>query len=207
MNIDLLLTDKGEAGLVCDEPCSDPVVAVLLDLYEHRMFIEMEDHISMPLNINVDREYVEDLRFASMIETGVLFDGNITESLQVPLITLDEDSPYPSLENLPFRTNSVMHFESFIKNSVKGQPIHREDLGNEASLGSLMNATQLIAPQFAPKLEHQRQLEASPRTPAPGHAPQFAGPGGGAGGGGKYSPPSYRRSQLLNQKKHNKREE
>lgn len=162
------------------------------------MYIEMEDHQSMKLNINLDDEFIEAMRYSQMIEVGVLFDGKITESLQVPLITLEEDAPY-SFDDMPFRMNSVLHFESFIKNCTAGQPVHRDDLGNEASLSSLMDATQLVAPQFAPKLAHQRQLEAAPRTPGMNHAPQFSGPGGGGGG-------PYRRTPAANRSKGNRDE-
>ncbi len=182
MNIDLLLTSKGEAGLICDEPFRDPVLAILFDLTERHLFVEMEDHRSMRLNITVNDEYTQDLTSAGIIEIGVLMNRQIIESLQVPIIATHQEAPMPPLESLPYRTNSVLLFENFVRSCISGQPVHRENLANEASLCALLDATQLVAPQYAPKLVHQRRLEAAPQGPSFSQFPtpaQFYGPGGG----------------------------
>ncbi|NCC21248.1 MAG: hypothetical protein EOM26_02155 [Alphaproteobacteria bacterium] len=197
MNIDLLITGKGEPGLICDEPFPEPVVAVMFDPRDRQLSVELEDHQAAILNITVADELAEDLRYADMIEIGTVMENAVTESIQVPLIVLEEDS-LPPLDDLPFRRNSVLHFESFAKNVVSGQPVHRSDLGNEAALKTVMDATQMVAPQYSPALAHQRRLEAAPRAPAPHNAPSF-GPGAGGGGGGRRVPGhTYRKTPAAN---------
>lgn len=207
MNIDLLLTSKGEPGLICDGPFDAPAVAVIFDLQERQLYVEMEESDSLPLNISISEEFIEDLTYSDIIGIGVIVEEEITESLQVPVITLEEGDFRPSLKNMSGgRTSSVVYFERFLKSCSKGQPIHRDDLGNEASINTVMQATQMMAPQFSPKLEHQRRLEAGPRTPGPVNAPQFSGPGGGASGGGGGGS-NYRRIPAANRENKNNQDE
>lgn len=200
VNIDLLLTSKDkaglpEAGLICDSFFSEMVVAVFIVTEENQMVIAMDDHQHLDLNVSISDEFLEEMQFVSEINLGVILNGVITESHQIPLRAISSDDSFFSIENLPMRSSSVSHFESFIKNCIKGQPAHREDLGNEDSLSSVMEETMMMAPQFSPELVHQRRMEMAPRSPVLARAPSM-GPGGGASGAS--SAGTYRRTPAAN---------
>jgi hypothetical protein len=186
MNIDLFFTGKGEPGLICDRPFDDQVIAVFFDPDERHLSAEMDGHHSLLMNIPVQDELLESLRYCDTIGIGVVTGDVITQSLQVPLIAIEDDF-MQSLALPKFRGSSVASLESFIRNCQTGQPVHRDDLGDETALDTIMKAGTMSSPQFSPQLAHQRRLEAAPRAPAPGNVPSF-GPGGGGGAGGGGSP-------------------
>ncbi len=183
MNIDFLMTKKGEPGLICDAPFEETPLAVIFDESSRQLSVEMEENLALVLNIPLEEQYLEDLSYADRIHIGILFEDEIAHSLQAPLIVVEDDVDAIT-SGFPPVSKSVLQFESFVRQCVSGQPIHRTDLGNEAALKTVMSGEQMIAPHYAPGLVRARKLEAAPRTPAPHNAPQFGGPGGGGGGGG-----------------------
>lgn len=183
MNIDLLLTQKGEAGLLCDSMFPNPVAAIMLDAELHQLSLEFSDMDSMELNIPVEESFLHSLLYAEFIQVGAVVEGTISASHQVPIVFLND--PYGNgTPRIPPKTkNSVLEFENFMKRAITGQPAHREDLGDEATAESVISGLNTAVLQFAPQLARQRTMEAAPKA-AP-KAPAPSGPGGmGAGGGG-----------------------
>ncbi len=192
MNIDLLFTKDGEPGLICDEPFDHPAMAVLFDMSERVMSVEFEEMDSRQLNIPVEDDFANALYYSERIQLGVILEGKIAGTLQLPLILLEEGELLTT-GKMARPQSSIVSFERFVRTCETGQPVHRDELGNEATLGSVMDATVMVAPQFAPQLARQRALEAGPKTP--GMSPRAPGPlgpgglGGGAGGGTVRRPP------------------
>ena len=143
MNIDLLLTQQGEAGLLCDSLFPNPVAAIMLDAELHQISLEFSDMESMDLNIPVEDSFLHSLLYAEFIQVGAVVDGTISASNQVPIVFLND--PYgtgqPSIP--PKAKNSVLEFENFMKRAVTGQPAHRDDLGDEATADSVMSGLKM----------------------------------------------------------------
>lgn len=177
MDIDLLITAEGDAGLVSDGAFAHPVAGAMFDVQAHTVTLELADMESMELNIPVGSDYVPALLYAMAIQVGVVENGRIEESWQVPLMMINDPEARPGRERPVRRGSSVTAFERFVKGAVAGQPVHRDDLGNEASADSVMAGMNKAVLQFAPHLARQRTLEAQPN-----HVPSFA-PGLGMGGG------------------------
>lgn len=80
---------------------------------------------------------------------------------------------------------SVEKFLNFMRAVTAGQPLHRDDLGDEdSSKSSVLGGMSVATLQLAPQLQQQRTREAAPRV-APRAAPPSMGMGGGGGGGGR----------------------
>lgn len=189
------MTDRGEPGLLCDDDFSAAVAGVLFDAESRQLCIEFADMDSIDLNIPVEEDYIQPMLYSQFVQIGTLRDGVLTSSRQVPVLFLND--PYGVAASPPPKaSSSVLQFESFMKRCVAGQPIHRDDLGDEEKMDSVMSGANAAALQFAPQLARQRTMEAAPRGPAPkGPAPSSpGGPGGmsgmsGMGGGGSTMPP------------------
>jgi uncharacterized membrane protein YgcG len=97
---------------------------------------------------------------------------------------------------------SVEKFMNFMKNVNGGQPLHREDLGDEASseqsvMGGMSGASLQLAPQLQKSLTRDIKPTAAPRAAPPSMGMGMGGGGGGGGGmftrgGGSSTPPSNR---------------
>lgn len=83
---------------------------------------------------------------------------------------------------------SVDKFLQFMRNASGGQPLHRDDLGDEdSSKSSILGGMSSASVQLAPQLQQQRTREAAPRAAPRAAPPSPGGMGGGmsgAGGGG-----------------------
>lgn len=200
VNIDLLLTERGEPGLLCDAHFPSVVAGVMFDAEARQVTIEFSDMDSKDLNIPVEEEYLQSLLYADSFHVGTIIDGVICSSRQVPVLFLND--PYGAkLEAPPKASESVLLFENFLKRCVSGQPLHREDLGNEATMNSVMSGTNTAVLQFAPQLARQRSMEAAPKAPTPQGPAGPSGPGGMGGSGGgaprqsqQISPPPPRKA-------------
>lgn len=188
MNIDLLLTERGEPGLLCDGNFSSEVVGVMFDAESRLLTVEFSDMDSKDLNIPVEEEYTNALLYTQSFHIGTIIDGVICASRQVPVMFLND--PYGAPAEAPHKaSNSVLHFENFLKRCISGQPIHREDLGNEAAMNSVISGINTSVLQFTPQLARQRTMEAAPKGPAPKGPAGPSGPGGmGGSGGGSNTP-------------------
>ena len=182
MNIDLLLTQRGELGFLCDEDFLNPVAGAMFDAESCQMSQEFADMDSLDLNIPVDYNFTEQLLYARSMQLGSIVDGQITTSRQIPVVLIND--PYGGPPTMPGKSSdSVLRFESFLKACISGQPIHRDDLGDESTAESVVSGINTAVLQFAPQLARQRAMEAAPKATLD-LGPQISGPGGMGGGGG-----------------------
>ncbi len=187
MNIDLLFTREGEGGLICSGNLVQKAIGVLFDAKNGLMSIEFADGDYMELNIPVEQTFFEPLDYTQSLHIGSVKNGHIGQAYQTPLMFLDD----------PYRGNEMMKaasmenayaltaFESFIKRCITGQPVHRDDLGDEEAMGCILGDASPGALQFAPHLARRRNLEIKPQLDL-GHVPGL-GLGSSGGGGGRIS--------------------
>lgn len=187
MDIDLLFTDAGAAGLIANGNLIKKVAGILLDTVSGMMTVEFVDMDSMDLNIPIQSDFFSILDRNTHLHIGAVKDGNIGQAYQVPLMFLDDPYRADAL-GAPAKTsrNPLMAFERFVKNCTGGQPAHRDDLGDEDALSCVLGDSVPSSLQFAPHLARRQSLEAAPQTPAPLGPSGPSAPGlGGSGGGGQ----------------------
>ena len=190
MNIDLLVSNQNVAGLISDESFKGSLAGVMFDAETGVMMLEFADADSIELNIPVELEIARVLADRVDIHLGILDRGAFAETRQLPLIL--QNDPFGGGNAGYFAVKprqSVMDFENFMKRAISGQPVHRDDLGDEAAAESVMAGFNPAVLQFAPHLARQRTMEAAPKMQPSGPGPSMGMGGGGGGGGG--SNPSY----------------
>jgi len=192
VNIDLLLTQQGDAGLVSDLDFDSPVAGVLFDAQTRQITLELASLDTVHLNIPVEDDICERLLWATSIQIGVIANDQVQDNRQVPLMLLNDPDGVAGHEMPSKPSKSVTSFEHFLKSCVHGQPAHRDDLGNEDVSGSVVGGVNRALLQFAPHLARQRNLEASHNLDMGGPSAP-SGPGGMGGGGGG-SPPLRQRT-------------
>lgn len=183
MNIDLLFTARGEAGLVSGENFMKKAAGVVLDTQTGTLTLEYADMSYTELNIPVDSAFFALLDRCPHIHIGAVVQKAIAQAYQVPLMF--QDDPYRSemFTQRPVIETPLVAFDRFIKACVRGQPAHREDLGDETSMGCILGDAVPSALQFAPHLARRHGMEVAPKTaPHLGHAPSVPGLGLGSSG-------------------------
>lgn len=188
MDIDLLFTDTGTAGLIADRNFIKKIAGVMLDAGSGILTLEYTDMDSLELNIPVEPEFFYILGVNSWLHVGAVKDGNIAQAYQAPLMLLGE----PLTRSTQKSANPLLAFERFIKTCTGGQPVHREDLGDETATGCVLGDAMPSSLQFAPHLAQRHALEAAPKV-APVAAPRAPGLGLGGGGGGGHTQHTSRR--------------
>lgn len=191
MNIDLLMTKKHELGLVCDAAFSSVVSAVLYDEETRALTLELADMDTIHTNIPVEDDISNVLKNSYVLQIGVVEDGAITDHRKVPLMLL-QDLGFLAQQGGQMRPPpaSVSEFTYFMKECVTGQPLHRDDLGDESASGSVVGGLNRAVLDLAPHLARQRTLEAAhnfkPAGPAGPSVPgmNMGGGGNGMAGGG-----------------------
>jgi len=181
MNIDLLFTSAGEAGLISSENLVKKLAGVVFDTENGLLTFEYVDMDFLELNIPVEREFYAALDKCQQIHIGAIKDGNIAQAYQVPFMFLDDPYRGEALQSNAPPTQPLEAFGYFVKSTVFGQPVHREDLGDESAMGCVLGDAVPSALQFAPHLARRHQMEIAPKA-AP-NAPGPSVPGMGAGGG------------------------
>lgn len=167
MNIDLFLGPHGEAGLLCDRIPGPDLAGVIFDAQTLDLTLEFTgDADPLHLNIPVEDSYRDLLLFAHRIYIGMLKDGLIAETLLVPMLYLNDPygSDFGQSSPLAKTRRSLIGFEQFMKRCDTAQPVHREDLGDENSLGCVLRGMDPRALAFVPQLVRQRLLETGPRA-------------------------------------------
>ncbi len=182
MDIDLLFTQAGEAGLVCSENLVNKAIGALVDVQAGLLSLEFSDMDYMEFNIPVEAEYVTRLDSCPQIHIGAVKEGQIAQAYQIPLMFLDDPYRGEAYGRVQATGNPLVAFEHFIKSCVVGQPVHRDDLGDEDKMGCILGDAVPSSLQFAPHLARQHALETKPKA-APS-APGMSAPGLGSGGGG-----------------------
>lgn len=189
MNIDLLITREGEAGLITSENLVKKVIGVLVDTETAMLSLEYADMDNLDLNIPVEADFLSVLDENAMLHIGAVKNDNIAQAYQVPVMFSDD--PYRSeLLGKEEQEYPLLAFHAFMRNCAFGQPVHRDDLADEDSMGCILGDTKPSALQFAPHLERRYALEAKPVAAPRMNAPGM-GLGGGGGGGGTYSGGAY----------------
>lgn len=196
MNIDLFLTHHGEAGLIGDRPSENKPSGVILDAETNFMTLEFADGQTIHLNIPIEEHYAEQLLMVPRMQVGMMEDGQVREHANVPLYYLND--PYgSSFAETAFRgkpDHTLVGFQQFMKRCTFAQAIHREDVGNEDSVGSVLRGSSPQNLQFAPQLVRDKSLDVNigPRTPGLSygisHAPGPKGPGGMGGSSTRSTP-------------------
>ena len=188
MNIDLLFTETGEAGLICNENPVKKAIGLVFDTQTGTMTAEYADMDFLELNIPVEPEFFEALDRNQTIHLGAVKEGNISQAYQVPFMFLDDPYRTENMRKIPQLPNPLQAFEFFVKSCVAGQPIHRDDLGDEDSMGCVLGDAIPSSLQFAPHLARRVQMEAGPKAmPSLNLGP--SAPGLGLGSSGAASPP------------------
>ena len=188
MNIDLLLTETGEAGLIFNENPVKKTIGMVFDTQTGIITAEYADMDYLEYNIPVEPEYNEALDRNRQIHVGAIKDGNISQAYQVPFMFLDDPYRTDSMKDVKQVPNPLQAFEYFIKSCVAGQPVHREDLGDDSSMGCVLGDAVPSSLQFAPHLARRHQMEAGPKA-MPNLNLGPSAPGLGLGSSGAASPP------------------
>ncbi len=188
MNIDLLFTPQGESGLISAGNLVQKVAGVIFSIETGIMTLEYVDMDYIDLNIPVEKDFHSAFDFNHHIHIGAYAQDHIAQAYQVPFMISDD--PYRSqIVPVPDTANPLLAFEAFIRRCTHGQPVHREDLGDEGKMGCVLGDAIPSSLQFAPHLARRRNFEAAPKL-APSNMPSLGlGTSGGGGGGGATSRP------------------
>lgn len=183
MNIDLLFTAQGEAGLISSENFIQKIAGAVFDTQTGTITLEFVDMDFLELNIPVEKEFNATLDMCPQIHIGAIKEGNIAQAYQVPFMFLDDPYRGDAYKNITQPKNPLEAFNYFVKSTVFGQPVHRGDLGDESAMGCILGDAVPSALQFAPHLTRRHQMEVAPKA-APQGPSGPSGPGLGSGGGG-----------------------
>ncbi|MGH1403905.1 MAG: hypothetical protein ACRBDL_06645 [Alphaproteobacteria bacterium] len=177
MNIDLLVTPDGEAGLLCSENLFKKAVGAILDAQSGMLSFEFADMDHMDLNIPIEEEFFSVLDASALVHIGSVIDRKIAQAYQIPLMFLDDPYRADAFKNVETPKKPLAAFEYFVKRCVLGQPVHRDDAGDEDSSGCILGETMPSSLEFAPHLARRHTMEVAPNA-----APQMNAPGMGMGG-------------------------
>jgi hypothetical protein len=183
MDIDLLFTRPGEAGLIFSENLVKKAAGVVLDTKTGLLSLEYVDADYMELNIPVEPDFFAMLDINPHIHIGAVKGGNIAQAYQVPLMFQDDPYRGQQMMNMPPDNYALQAFNLFVRRCYTGQPVHRDDLGNESTMGCILGDATPSSLQFAPHLARRHAMEMAPKA-APHNQPRFSGPGLGSSGGG-----------------------
>ncbi len=179
MNIDLLITPEGEAGLLCSENLIKKSVGVIFDEKNGIFSLEFTDMDDMELNIPVEEEFFACLDQSALLHIGAVIGGKIAQAYQAPLMFLNDPYRAEAFRDVKAPKKPLAAFEYFIKRCVLGQPVHRDDAGDEDTSSCILGEALPSSLEFAPHLARRHTMEVAPTA-----APHMSGPGMGMGGGG-----------------------
>lgn len=97
MQIDLLLSTKGEVGILSDTDFETEPSGVIFDGIERTLTLEFsETYDSMVLNVPVADDIARCIIQSDDIQMGILVKGRVAKALQLPLmhVNVDEDEYY-----------------------------------------------------------------------------------------------------------------
>lgn len=182
MDIDLLVTPKGEAGLLSNENLVKKAIGVIFDTDNGILSLEFADMDHLDFNIPVEREFYDRLDDCPLIHIGSVQDGKIAQAYQIPLMFLNDPYRAEAFQNTQEPPKPLAAFYYFVKNCVLGQPVHRADAGNEDSSGCILGDAAPSSLEFAKHLARRHGMEVANVSAA-----NFNAPGMGMGGGGSSS--------------------
>lgn len=181
MNIDLFTSGQSEAALVCAGTFEASVMGVILDAQTSDVTIEFGHGHSLHLNIPMEEAYKEKLLFAHRVFIGHLEGGLLMDSIEVPLLYLNDPygSTFGDSSPLAKPARSIPAFEAFMRRCRFAQALHRDNLGDERSARSVLMGVDPSHLKYAPSLMRQIQMNATPKAKASPSAPAL-GNGSGA---------------------------
>ncbi|MCB1592150.1 MAG: hypothetical protein KDI90_06825 [Alphaproteobacteria bacterium] len=180
MDIDFLLTDKGEVGLLSSENFVKKIAGILFDHETGRMTLEYTDMDYLDLNIPVEPEFFNVLDMALMIHIGAVKNNHISQAYQVPLMFLNDPYRVEIFQHVRPPPKPLESFFYFISSCVLGQPVHRKDAGDEDTLGCILGDTLPSMLEFAPHLARRKAIESRPEFAFSPQAPVLGLGGGNA---------------------------
>lgn len=163
MNVDLVMSDN-EAGLISDKLPQKPMVGLLFDLETRMMTLEIKDDDSIHFNIPVHDDFVATLEARPYLHFGFMKDEEMLEALQIPLAILSPAYSFrDSLMGMSVQRTqrSVMQITNFLRNVKSGQPINRENIGDESGLKPVSAGLNPAILKYAPFLKQQMSMEKS----------------------------------------------
>ena len=194
MNIDLLQSKDGHMAIVGDRTFDSPVAGVMFDIQTGLMSLEFADLDPLDMNIPVEQDFAAKFDLILDIYVGTIENGSIADARRVPVILINDPFGGGNTGRFAVKPGRALGaFEHFLKKCIAGQPLHREDLGDEHSASGVMGGINPAVLQFSPQLARQRAIEAAHRAApvaapsAPGFGPK--GMGGGGGGTVRRTPP------------------
>jgi hypothetical protein len=195
MNIDLLFTREGEAGLITSENLVQKAIGAVFDTQSGIISLEFADMDYMEMNIPVEPEFFDRLDQCGQIHLGAIKNGHIAQAYQIPFMFLDDPYRAEAFKNMRHPQNPLNAFNNFVKSCASGQPVHRADLGDENAMGCILGESSPASLQFAPHLARRYAMEVKPvAAPAP-RGPGPSAPGLGSPGlGGSISGGTVHRS-------------
>lgn len=182
MDIDLLFTQQGEAGIISSENLVKKAAGLVFDTASRMLTLEYVDSDYLELNIPVEPEFFERLDLCPQVHFGAIKGGHIAQAYQIPFVFLDDPYRHEMFTNLEQPKNPLEAFNYFVRACTAGQPVHRSDLGNEASMGCILGEASPQALQFAPHLARRHAMEMAPKAAPRGPGPATPGLGGSGGG-------------------------
>ncbi len=186
MNIDLFVTDHGEAGLIIDRPSDQLPSGVILDAETNFMTLEFAQTAeTIHLNIPIEDAHKEKLLFSSRIQVAFLDDGLVANHMDISLLYLNDPygGNFGDLAHTGRPQRSILRFEQFMKRCTFAQAVNREDFGDESSVGSVLHGVSPKSLQYTPQLSREMAMDAGPRiqqqlSQGLVHSPGPRGPGG-----------------------------
>lgn len=159
MNIDLLVTQRGEAGLLCSENLVKKALGALFDPETGMFSLEFVDMDHMELNIPVEGDFHALLDASPMLHIGSAKEGKIAQAYQIPLMFLNDPYRAQALQQIDPPEKPLASFYYFVKNCILGQPVHRDDTGNEDTLGCILGDVSPSSLEFAQHLARRHGME------------------------------------------------
>ncbi len=90
MQIDLLVSAKGEIGMVADKAFETDPSGVIYDALEQSISLEFSETFdSMTLNVPVSGEFAEHILHSDFIHYGVFENGRVSKAAQLPLMLVN----------------------------------------------------------------------------------------------------------------------
>ncbi len=173
MDIDFLLTEQGDVGLLSSENLFKKVVGILFDHETGRFTLEYADMDYLDLNIPVEEEFFHILDTCLMIHIGAVKNAHISQAYQVPLMFLNDPYRAEVFQHVSPPSKPLQAFDYFIKACVLGQPVHRKDAGDEDTLGCILGDNMPSDLKFAPHLARRQAIESRPEFVQAPNSPVF----------------------------------
>lgn len=189
MDIDLFLSPYAECGLLCNAELKNLPAGVIFDAETSELTIEFIEDEPFHLNIQVEEELQEQVLMAQKLYVATLEDGMIAETIDVPLLYLNDPygGDFGGAHQMRMPARSLVAFEQFMKRCTFAQPVHRDNLDDESSGRSILRGANPKQLQFMPQLIRQHAMEMGmqgPSGPAVQAGPRPMGPRGPGGMGG-----------------------